>query len=284
MWSALINAAKSEYNATHLWPRMSTSSGIGSLPSSAPHSVYHDEQRGNKPLKIPSLGRYREHNLRISHRTSLQQNIVLHGWPSRGGVIILEDATAPDFDTLHLDPLDPPLRRDPDQDAEDAFCRSLLRLGATWWDSKARHDFVGAIEDGVEEAHEALDADESLRPTSRERLWVRIAWPTHTPGALCVLACETTVGKRRGDEKVRPRHYGIISLARTMDERCSLLQRLGGIMYASIGDYQGPTFIKAWEEDHQGEKGPLLKVEFIDPSKYGGHPDDALGQYLTSTV
>lgn len=63
-----------------------------------------------------------------------------------------------------------------------------------------------------------------------------------------------------------------------MDERCTVLKRFGGTMYASIDEYQGPTFLKAWEDDHQGERGLLVKKEFVDPSKYGGHPDDALLQ------
>ena len=133
--------------------------------SSAPHSAYHDERQGNPPLKSPSLGIYRAHNLRISHRTSLNQDtITLHGWPSRGGVIVLENATPPDFDFLHLDALDPPLRRDPDQTAEDAFCQALLHLGATWWDSEARRDFVRNLEYFDEEALDAAEADEDLEP------------------------------------------------------------------------------------------------------------------------
>ncbi|KAH8714848.1 hypothetical protein GQ44DRAFT_596691, partial [Phaeosphaeriaceae sp. PMI808] len=170
----------------------------------------------------------RAHNIRISQRTSLLQDIViLQGWPSRGGIIVLENATPPDFDYLQLDPLDPPLRRDANQDAEDAFCQALLRLGATWWDSESRRRFVRNLEDPDEEAMEAVEADEGLKPTRLERGWVRVAWPTHTPGALCVLACETMVRGRAGEGGLRPRHYGIVSLARTMDERCTVLQRLG---------------------------------------------------------
>ncbi|CAO2657864.1 Nn.00g071240.m01.CDS01 [Neocucurbitaria sp. VM-36] len=250
--------------------------------SSAPHSAYDDNYRRNPPLKIPALGRYRAHNLRISHRISLKQDTVtLHGWPSRGGIIVLESATPPDFDFLHLDPLDPPLRRCADQDAEDVFCQALLRLGATWWDSEARRAFVGKLESFDDEALDAVEADEDLEPTRLESGWVRVAWPSHTPGALCVLACEKLIMGRKGDEKLRPEHYGLVSLARTMDERCTVLQRLGGTMYASIDEFQGPTFLKAWEENHQGEKGPLIKQEFIDPSIYGGHLDDALGKFNT---
>lgn len=251
MWSSLANAAKNECNAMRLWPQASFSRQEDAELNCAPRSIYHDKQHENKSLNIPCLRQSRAHNLRISQRTFLHDQVTLQGWPSRGGLIVLENATAPDFDFLRLDPLDPPLRRDANQNTEDAFCQALLRLGAIWWDSDARRDFVRKLENGDEEAFEALDADETLAPTPRERVWTRVAWPEHTPGALCVLACEKPIDGRRGDEKIRPRHYGVTSLARTMDERCTVLQRLGGVMYASIEDYQdSTTFLKAWEEDH----------------------------------
>jgi hypothetical protein len=284
MWSTLFNAIKTEYNSIHIMPRTTTPIAIASGTDSAPLSAY-DEPHRNTRLKSPCLGVHLAHNLRISHRTSLKQDtITLHGWPSRGGMIVLENATPPDFDFLGLNPLDPPLRRNPDQDAEDAFCRGLLRLGATWWDSDARRNFVMNLENGYDEALDAVEANKELEPSFLERGWVRVAWPSHTPGALCVLACEKVIMGRSGGEKLRPQHYGLVSLARTMDERCTVLERLGGTMYASINDIQGPTFLTAWEENHQGEKGPLVKEEFVDPSGYGGLPDDALGKFSTPNL
>lgn len=208
--------------------------------SSAPHSAYHDERPRNPSLKSPTLGVYRDHNLRISRRTCLDQDtITLQGWPSRGGIIVMENATPPDFNFLRLDSLDPPLRRDFDQIAEAAFCQALLRLGATWWDSEARRDFVRKIENGDGEAFDPLNADENLAHTCRECGWVRIAWPLQPSGALCVLSRDKVVVRRSADITLRPRHYGVVSLARTMDERYTLLQRLMGIVYARIDDYQG---------------------------------------------
>ena len=263
MWSSLVNAVKTEYNAIRIWPQRFPSVDMDSEPHPAPRSAYDDEGQRSRPLNIPDLGQYRSYNLRISSRTSLgEDTVTLRGWPSRGGIIVLTNATPPDFDFLHLDPLDPPLRRDPDQTAEDAFCQALLRLGATWWDSEARQRFVWNLENSDEEAHDSVEADEDLRPTRRERGWVRVAWPSHPPGALCVLECEKIIMGRAGDEKLRPKHCGLIALARTMDERCAVMQRLGGTMYNSIDEYQGPTFLKAWEENHQGERGPLVKQGF----------------------
>jgi hypothetical protein len=261
-----------------------TSTNMASrFQSAAPHSVYD-----NKDLRYPSLksqveGRDRAHNIRISKRTLLKQDTVtLQGWPSRGGIIVLQHATAPDFVFLGLDPLNPPLRRSADQDAEDAFCKALLRLGATWWDSESRRSFVRKLKAADEEAFDAVEADEALEPTRLERGWVRVAWPAHSPGALCVLACEELILGRAGDEKLKPEHYGLLTLARTMEERYTVLQCLGGTIYGSIDEYEGPTFLKAWEENHQGEKGPLVRYEFIDPSSYGGHPDEALGLFNQS--
>lgn len=254
----------------------------GPVPSPPARSACDEEYRRNLPLKSPSAGRHREYNLRISRRTSLNQDtIILHGWPSRGGVIVLENATPPDFDFLHLDTLDPPLRRDPDQTAEDTFCRALLCLDAAWWDSEARYNFIRKLENGDEEAHEAAQADHNLAPSRRERGWVRVAWHSQLPTALCVLECEKIIMGRAGGEKLRPRSYGLVSLARTMDERFTVLQGLGGTVSASFDDCQGPTFLKAWEENHQGEKQSLQKYEFVNPSIYGGHPDEALGKFVS---
>jgi hypothetical protein len=110
-------------------------------------------ERRNPPLSTPCLGIHLAHNLRISQRTLLKQDtVILQGWPSRGGIVVLANATPPDFDFLRLNPLDPPLRRSADHDAEDDFCRALLRLGATWWNSEARHAFVSKLEYADEEA------------------------------------------------------------------------------------------------------------------------------------
>ena len=73
----------------------------------------------------------------------------ISAWPSPGGVIILSSAEAIDFEYLNLNPLNPPLHRLNDQDAEDAFCKKLLMLGAKWWDSEARYSIVGEMEGRV---------------------------------------------------------------------------------------------------------------------------------------
>lgn len=68
-----------------------------------------------------------------SLRTCFTNEIAkIYAWPSRGGVIVLEEAEAMDFQFLGLDPLAPPMERFDDQSAEDAFYQQLLLLGAKW--------------------------------------------------------------------------------------------------------------------------------------------------------
>ena len=63
-----------------------------------------------------------------TRRTVLTDDtITLHAWPSSGG---------------GLDRLTPPLRRLADQGAEGSLCKRLLLLGAKWWESEARYDFI----------------------------------------------------------------------------------------------------------------------------------------------
>lgn len=88
-----------------------------------------------KPLRYPPTER----------TVFLEDSISVWGWPSRGGLIVLESVTALDFDFLGLDSLHPPMRRDPNQDTEDMLCQRLLLLGAKWFDSRDRYGFVGNV-------------------------------------------------------------------------------------------------------------------------------------------
>jgi hypothetical protein len=157
MWSSLIDAIRTEYNTLYIRSR---TDHPFDMAASLLNSAYAVKHHRNPPIKSPCLGKYLEHNLRIPTSTCLNNSTVtLQGWPSRGGIIVLEDATPPDFAFLKLDPLDPPLRRDVDQDAEDAFCRALLLLSAMWWDGEARRKFIGHLEYGDEEAHYKVEVD-----------------------------------------------------------------------------------------------------------------------------
>ncbi|KAI9753926.1 MAG: hypothetical protein M4579_004947 [Chaenotheca gracillima] len=246
--------------ANALWRSDSGSQAEGNTPSTNPPPSGRPNSSA-PPLASPCLGVNRK---APRGRTSLSPgDLRLTGWPSRGGLIVLEDPTPPDFEFLGLDPLDPPLQRDEDQEAEDAFCRGLLRLGATWWDSKERRLLVWKVAHDDEEACDAVEAGEQPLPTRRERRWVRVAWPSDPPGSLWV--AERGAPIMGFDElPFMPTDAGRVALARNMDERCAVLKRLGGTWYASIDDYDGDGFLKAWEEGKQeGEVGPLAETSYL---------------------
>lgn len=190
-------------------------------------------------------------------RTELTfDTITLYGWPSRGGIIVLLNVTAVDFDFLGLDPLDPPLRRPRDQDAEDAFCRRLLLLGAKWWDSEARYHFLVTLDS---QARDALDEDRAPHPTPRERRWVKVGWPSEPRGGVWVAEFDSDMYGIEEEEDLVPEDAARVMLARNMDERCEVLRTIGGRFFASLEEYEGHAFLKAWEEKVEGEVGPLVK-------------------------
>lgn len=192
-------------------------------------------------------------------------SVAIHAWPSRGGVIILEDAEAIDFEFLGLDPLDPPSKRQEDQDAEDSFCQRLLLLGAKWWDSEERYSVVPGIKAAAQGyAGISGHGDGSFRnvtnpdPTMREKRWVKVGWPT--TGSLWVSEFDTTWAGVDVEEDLPP-YEGLarVRMARTMDERCQILkERFRGKFYESLGDYEGSTFLRAWEWKQTGEVGRAL--------------------------
>ncbi|KJX96488.1 hypothetical protein TI39_contig622g00008 [Zymoseptoria brevis] len=266
-----------------MWPfnRSSEEPASKTAPPSRLSEALAQKDRARPWSQI--LASTRGHNLRISTRTVITtEEVILQGWPSRGGLIELQGALAPDFEYLKLNHIDPPLRRDPDQEAEEEFCRGLLRLGATWWSSDNRRNFVHRLESQCEDAIKAFQADESLDASRLERRWVRVAWPSEPAGSLCVLECERVICGRRGNEVHRPRQAGSLTLARTMDERCEMLKVFGRRVFESIAEYKGETFLKAWEGGYDGEGHGLVRESFKDPKIYDGHADDALGVFGTS--
>lgn len=194
-------------------------------------------------------------------------DIRLQAWPSRGGVIVLDEAEAIDFEFLGLNPLDPPYHRYDDQEAEDEFCQRLLLLGAKWWDSEERHFVVNSIRRG-ERKDDISHGDGSFRdlnrpdPTMREKRWVKVGWPS--TGGLWVSEFDTTWAGVDVEEDLPPHDEGLamVRLARTMDERCQILRdRLRGKFYEKLSDYEGYAFLRAWEWKSGGEAGPLLTPE-----------------------
>ncbi len=171
----------------------------------------------------------------------------IRAWPSRGGVIVLGEAEAMDFEFLGLDPLYPPTERLQDQALEDGYCERLLLLGAKWWDSYARYYFVKYVRELSESGSGAtLLIDDSVRdeshpePTLREKRWVKVGWPS--TGGLWVSEFDTTYGGVRESNNLPPldQEYARLKMARNMDERCRMLQeRFRGKFYQDVKRLRG---------------------------------------------
>lgn len=144
------------------------------------------------PVRVP-----RTHLSDCNRRITIIDNEVnIYGWPSRGGVIVLEEATHVDFEWLGLNTVDPLSACDRDDDGiaadkekhdaeaaamaamieEDNFSQRLLLLGAKWWDSEARFRIISSAIAEDDEANEAVEEGMVEEPTLRERRWVKVGW------------------------------------------------------------------------------------------------------------
>jgi hypothetical protein len=188
------------------------------------------------------------------------------GWPSRGGLIVLEHATALDVSFLGFDPVLPPLSRDRNQDAEDKLCQRLLMLGAKWFDSADRYRFIAGVAEENEPEVMALEAGEAETPTMMERRWVSVGYPSASDadGGLWVAEFETTMYGMQEKENLIPSEVAQVQLARTMDEKCEILKSLGAKYFKCLELYEGAACLKAWQEKTQGEFGPLEQTGYED--------------------
>lgn len=183
-------------------------------------------------------------------------NAIIYAWPSLGGVIIHDHANAVDLEFLGIDPLDPPTKRSPDQADEDRFCRRLLLLGAKWWKSEARFQFLQKADALDESAIQALEDESEPAPTMAERRFISIAWPS--TGGFWIAEFDTTLWGIEEEDNLVPDDIARLYLARTMDERSVILQnRFGANFYTSASEYQGCAFLNAWEERE------ALKIEKV---------------------
>ncbi|KAL6228952.1 hypothetical protein BDW75DRAFT_235559 [Aspergillus navahoensis] len=171
----------------------------------------------------------------------------IYGWPSKGGLI------------LGWDYLNPPRKRDQDQDAEDEVCKMLLRLGATWYDSRSRYNLIAAVAQNVTSARNLFLYDEVPAATAVESLWVRVGWPS--TGGLWVAEFIHGAFEDVVDDLVewdeQDGHYG--NAAGQI-----ILKRLGGRFYASLDDYHGKGCLKMWEHKTTGEVGPLVRTRYVE--------------------
>ncbi|KAJ0423007.1 hypothetical protein BJY00DRAFT_310606 [Aspergillus carlsbadensis] len=194
--------------------------------------------------------------------------IRIYGWPSRGGVIVLSGASRVDFDYLGWDILNLPRKRDQDQDAEDEVCKKLLLLGATWYDSQPRYKLLAKAATNNRAIRAMFENKEVPPVTKKEGLWVRVGWPS--TGGLWVVEWDDPVIEELYDESVEdsgPGYTdkgGLLGLARDMDERCEILESIGGRFFPCLEDYDGHACLQAWEEKTTGELGPLAETRFFE--------------------
>lgn len=221
------------------------------------HRRNPDQRRGivcgpRKPRRYPPINR----------TLFLEDSVLILGWPSRGGVIVLERATAPDFDFLGLDRIHPPMRRDRNQDAEDDLCQRLLMLGAKWFDSYNRYRFIaGVAEDSYDYIH-ALETGKAQEATLMERRWFSVGYPSGSEGGLWVAEYDTNIYCIGEKYNPLPGDARRLFMARTMDEKCEILKRMGARFYASLEQYDGAACLRAWKEKTQGEFGPLAQTQY----------------------
>jgi hypothetical protein len=159
---------------------------------------------------------------------------------------------------LNISRFDPPLDRAATQEAEDEFCQRLLLLGAKWFDSQSRIGFTLGLKEN--DAGSLYDLENGKTPelVLGERQWVKVGWPTQG-GGLWVGEWDTTLPGILEDDVV-PGDAARVTLALDMDERCDILKGMGAKFYKSFEDYDGNTYLRAWETKWEGEVEPLQQT------------------------
>lgn len=185
----------------------------------------------------------------------LERSISLWGWPSRGGLIVLESAGPVDFEHLGLDRFRPLAFRSSGQDEEDAFCKELLRLGARWFDSRERYGFVANVAGDFERDVQAVEDGERPAPSDVERRWVSVG--VEESGGFWVLEYDRVMYFARETRNLVPSEASRVMLAVTMQERCEILEEMGAKFYRGESEYSGLACINAWETKVGGEHGLL---------------------------
>ena len=97
---------------------------------------------------------------------------------------------------------------------EDVFCERMRRIGATWWASEQEYNDVLL---GVRER------------TELEARVLVFGWPEDGKG-VWVLKYESEIAT--------PRHFGKLSLAISMNERCRMMQDFGATFYPDHADVE----------------------------------------------
>lgn len=165
-------------------------------------------------------------------RHGLGPGTVLRGYPSElGGVYVLEGVLGVELEFLGLGRFETTERRDSDLDSEEArreedeWCAKLRKLGAVWWESEADYDwsnFEGTYGQG-------------------EGSLMKVGYPAS--GGVWVLKMSIEEADKKG--------AGIIYNAFTMEERCMVIEKLGGVFYSNP--------MECPDLDLAGKMGPARK-------------------------
>ena len=198
-----------------------------------------------------------------TERVRLLEGIIsvsIWGWPSRGGLIVLERAGPIEFDHLGLDRFQLTLDRSSKQDEEDEFCQKLLHLGARWFDSRERYYFISDIADDDEAAFESIVRGEEPYPSKKECRWASVGIEEE---GFWVLEYDQVFNGGIEKQNLLPGSACQICLARTMEEKCEMLKQMGATFYKSITDYHGSACINDWQTRVRGEFGPLVRTDAL---------------------
>ncbi|KAE8553809.1 hypothetical protein EYB25_002347 [Talaromyces marneffei] len=138
----------------------------------------------------------------------------VQGWPSQGGIYTLEVSSRVEIDFLELDPFNNTLRptnSDPEwREKENKHCDLMRRLGPTWWEN----------EDVLKLSHISVTPDERVND------YIHVGWSSD--GGVWVW--KTTRMDVNGGGGAQ------LQNACTMQERCMMIEKLGGTFYADPKD------------------------------------------------
>ena len=141
------------------------------------------------------------------------------GWPSTGGIYVLDSCDGVELDFLGLDRFNT-TQRSADPADEDAHCTRMRKLGATWWSSQGKWELS------------TIGGGEARRGPPPDPKFIMAGWPDS--GGVWVLSTTRNGARSKG--------VGCVANARDMDERCRLLEKLGAIFYQTPEDCKDLDF------------------------------------------
>jgi hypothetical protein len=197
----MFSAITSFFYATALRPSASTSSTDASMAVHARPSTTGNQVSCQAPT-YPC----------ITSRTSFNPNgCTIYGYPSQGGILVKEKANILDMNFLSL-PRIHAVERSYDSAEEDAFCKRLRRVGATWW--QFNQEWI----QNLRKYHDELVTDE------QKRIMV-YGWPADGRG-VWVLKYE------QADDL--PNDFGKVRMAADMEEKIEAMRALGAEFVADL--------------------------------------------------